>query len=353
MHYQHGGHDDDMGIMFKKSSSRKKKKRISLKGKNISSSSANKGVSYCKKYIKNILLVILMLLTAVYLGITSARYEFDDGYIQQEKSISNHIRQLRSRNRKNHNNVNKKIRKKKIIIKRKKIVPTSASSNVISLNNKQKLHQIVKKSEKQKSKSVIPQTNVQPKINADSFKKRVSTLKKGLALRKSPILQQYYKKKQQIQQGSNSISKTTDNDDTDTDEDDEAEDVEDEKIGCYLPYEFKLEENVDLKGGENKNAKPILNMESHQQCCENCVKKLGCVGFTFIPSIRSKTAGKCYLKSFDGKKNHVAPSLRIISGELSKKLVRKKDNALKQANRLRTKKILNHEYLSHKTSYVD
>ena len=108
MHYQHGGHDDDMGIMFKKSSSRKKKKRISLKGKNISSSSANKGVSYCKKYIKNILLVVLMLLTAVYLGITSARYEFDDGYIQQEKSISNHIRQLRSRNRKNHNNVYRK-----------------------------------------------------------------------------------------------------------------------------------------------------------------------------------------------------------------------------------------------------
>ena len=52
---------------------------------------------------------------------------------------------------------------------------------------------------------------------------------------------------------------------------------------------------------------------------------LGCVAFTYVPT---KTLGSCYLKSYDGQKSRAAPSLGIISGELSKREARKKDAKL-------------------------
>ena len=121
-----------------------------------------------------------------------------------------------------------------------------------------------------------------------------------------------------------------------SDDDDQAEDEDDGKVGCSLPHEFELLENIDIQGGDPPGSRPIVGMRSHKDCCEKCVKSLGCVAFTYVPT---KNLGSCYLKSYDGQKSRVAPSLGIISGELPKREARKKDNKLTLKEKLITSKM--------------
>ena len=271
---------------LKKRRKRRGKSNYSKKKLELSSSNA------C---LSKILMLVIFLLGTVYLGLISAQYGFEAGYVKEEVSVVNHIRTLESRK-------------------------YAAESKGIEVKSK------LRKFGKLKS----PTKNVVTELhNKPSFVIPQKASKSGVKHYKS-LSQDNKNIGKQLWSGAikeKQVEKKTNGEPTEdsSDADDQAKDEDDEKVGCSFPHEFELLENIDIKGGDPPGSRPIVGMRSHRDCCEKCVKSLGCVAFTYVPT---KNLGSCYLKSYDGQKSRAAPSLGIISGELSKREARKKDAKL-------------------------